>query len=85
MLGETAFKTTKRADLHHFSKIRGALYPVFRLKEAIQPIAREEGGKIDLLLWFFMLLYPHLSSHQDSEIGDEDTGKQVRKNIKEYL
>lgn len=53
--------------------------------EAIQPIARDEGGKIDLLLWFFMLLYPHLSSHQDSEIGDEDTGKQERKNIKEYL
>jgi hypothetical protein len=47
---KTASETVRGVDLQRFWELGDMLYPVLRLRDAIQPSARDEGGKIDLFL-----------------------------------
>lgn len=47
---ENAFKSNEGVNLHRFLKFREALYPILRLRDAIQLSAKDEGSKINLFL-----------------------------------
>lgn len=45
---KTASETVRGVDLERFWELGDRLFPVLRLGDAIEPIARDEGGNMDL-------------------------------------